>query len=387
MDGAAAERGRRAVALVFAANGFALASWASRMPATRTALDLTPAGIGGLIICVSLGALLALPASGGVVARLGPARTVRAAGLVTVTGLCVAALGIGAGTVAIAAPGFALIGLGSGTWDVAMNVAGATVERRLARPMLPRLHAGFSAGTVLGAGLGAACAALGVGVAAQLLGAAGLAATAILLATRRFLPPEAPAPGTARAAVGRAWRERRTLLLGLMVLAFALGEGVANDWIAIAQVDGHGASDAVGALTFGLFLSSMTLARLGANGPLARFGRVRTLRALALVVMAGVLLVTLGPGAPWAGAGALVWGVGASMGFPVGLSAAGDDAAMAAVRVSVVSSIGYTAYLAGPAVIGALAGRHGILDALLVVPAAMVVAVAVAGAARPSAAA
>ena len=58
---------------------------------------------------------------------------------------------------------------------------------------------------------------------------------------------------------------------------------------------------------------------------------------------------------------------------------------MAPVRVSVVSSISYTAFLAGPALVGALAGRFGILDALLLVPLVMGVAFAAAGASRPPA--
>ncbi len=383
MDDAGTERARRAVAVVFAASGLTFASWASRTPAIRDALGLSPAGLGGLIVAVSIGALLALPASGGVVERVGPARAVLGAGLLAAFGMAVAALGLATGSVAVSAPGFALLGMGAGTWDVAMNVEGAAVERRLGRVLMPKLHAAFSLGTVLGAGLGAACAALGVGVAAQLLGTSAAAALTLLVAVRRFLPVPPPEPGAARASVARGWRERRTLLLGLMVLAFALGEGIANDWLAVAQVDGHDASDTVGALTFGTFVAAMTLARLLAGGPLERFGRVPVLRGLALVVTAGSLLVALGPGTPWAVAGAVVWGVGASLGFPVGLSAAADEEAMAAVRVSVVSSIGYGAFLGGPALVGGLADAFGILHALLVVPAAMGVALVAAGAARP----
>jgi cyanate permease len=81
--------------------------------------------------------------------------------------------------------------------------------------------------------------------------------------------------------------------------------------------------------------------------------------------------------------GALLWGVGASLGFPVGMSAAADDPERAAVRVSVVSSIGYTAFLAGPPLIGLLAGHSGILMALFVVVGALVLALLASGATRP----
>ena len=59
-------------------------------------------------------------------------------------------------------------------------------------------------------------------------------------------------------------------------------------------------------------------------------------------------------------------GLGTSLGFPVGLSAAADDPRYAAGRVSTAASIGYVAFLAGPPVIGFLADRVGILHALSV---------------------
>ena len=81
--------------------------------------------------------------------------------------------------------------------------------------------------------------------------------------------------------------------------------------------------------------------------------------------------------------GALLWGVGASLGFPIGMSAAGDDPVDAAPRVSVVSSIGYSAFFAGPPLIGFLAGRAGILISLLAVLVALAVAVLTSSATRP----
>ena len=83
--------------------------------------------------------------------------------------------------------------------------------------------------------------------------------------------------------------------------------------------------------------------------------------------------------------GALLWGAGAALGFPVGMSAAADDPYGAAVRVSVVSSIGYTAFLAGPPLVGLLAEpeRLGILHALLVVLGALLVGTAVARSTAP----
>jgi len=379
------ERARVAVSVAFAVNGFAFASWISRTPAVRTALDLSPSGLGLLLLCAAIASVAALPLSGPVVHRFGPARTVLAgAGAVTV-GLLIVAAGLDAGSTRVAGLGLMLVGLGISSWDVAMNVEGADVERRLERTLMPRFHAGFSLGTVAGALVGAGAAAVGLSVAAQLVATAGLVLAGMGLATRRFLGqrPQHANVGAATSGAWQAWREPRTLLIGLLVLAFAFTEGTANDWLTIALVDGHGTSEAVGALGFGAFVAAMTAARVTGGSALERYGRVPVLRATAALALAGLLLVVFGPSLPWVLSGALLWGAGASLGFPVGMSAAADDPARAAGRVSVVSSIGYTAFLAGPPLVGFLGEQVTVLRALLVVLVALVVGLAAASASRP----
>jgi MFS family permease len=164
-----------------------------------------------------------------------------------------------------------------------------------------------------------------------------------------------------------AWREPRTLLIGLFVLAFAFAEGAGNDWISVAAIDGHHLSPAVGALAFASFLAAMTIGRWFGPGLLDRYGRVAVVRVLAAVGIAGTALFVFAPTPALAFAGTLLWGLGASLGFPVGMSAAGDDPRYAAGRVSVVASVGYCAFLAGPPVIGFLGDHASVLRALVTV--------------------
>jgi predicted MFS family arabinose efflux permease len=380
-------RARTAVAVAFTANGLAFASFIARAPAIRDTLGLSTGQLGLLLLCLSGGAVAGLPLSGPIVHRLGPGRAVLAGALSTTLGLSLLVVGLHTGLVAPAAIGLVFTGLGTGVWDVAMNVEGADVERGLGRSLMPRLHAGFSLGTVAGAGIGAASAAAGVPLAVQLIVIAALLPFVVTPATRRFLPPHETTPEQAAAGSGvlAAWREPRTLLVGLLVLGFAFTEGSANDWIAVAMVDGYGAGETLGAVAFGFFVAAMMLGRLFGGAALERFGRVPVLRATAAIALAGLLLVLLGGSTPVALGGALLWGVGASLGFPVGMSAAADDPARAAARVSVVSSIGYTAFLAGPPLIGLLAEHAGILRALFVVLGALLLGLLAAGATRPAA--
>ena len=380
------ERARVAVALVFALNGLVFASWVSRLPAVREALGLSTGQLGLLLLCVSIGSVLGLPTSGPLIARFGPSRTVLGGASLVAVGLLLVSVGVGSASVPLTGAGLVLTGLGVGSWDVAMNVEGADVERRLDRTLMPRFHAGFSIGTVAGALVGAGAAAVGLAVQVQLAATGVVSLVAVGVCLRAFLPVvEAAHDAPPALRVSQAWREPRTLLVGLLVLCFAFVEGTANDWLAIALVDGHGTSDAVGAFGFACFVAAMTASRTVGGSLLTRYGRTPVLRVTALVSAAGLLLVVLSSALPVVLLGALLWGAGAALGFPVGMSAAADDELGAAVRVSVVSSIGYTAFLAGPPLVGLLAepDRLGVLRALLVVFVALLVGAGVARYAAP----
>lgn len=356
---------RNAVAAVFAANGFAFASLFSRMPDVRDGLGLDNGSLGLLLLVGALGSVLALPTAGGLVRRTSAAAVVRGGGALVVSGLLLVGVGVDVlGAVPLAAVGLFVYGVGVGVWDVAMNIEGAAVERDLGRAVLPRFHAGWSLGSVLGAGASVLLTGLLVPLVWHLCLTVLLVA-AVLPATRAFLPAE-PEPEQASTVVS-AWREPRTLVIGLMVLAFALTEGAANDWLTIAIIDGYDTPRWVGVLGFTGFVVAMTTGRVLGTVLLDRFGRVVVLRATALLALSGLLLLVLGPHPVLVGLGVVLWGLGASLGFPVGMSVAADDPARAPARVSVVATIGYTAFLAGPPVLGLVADRVGTLQSLLVV--------------------
>ncbi|MER5607755.1 MFS transporter [Micromonospora tulbaghiae] len=363
---------RNGVAVVFALNGLAVASWFSRVPAAREALDLTPSRLGLLLLCASAGSLLAMPTAGLVTQRLGPARTVAVSVVLVSLGLTVAGLSASlVGAVVGVGLGLAAFGFGSGMCDVAMNVEGAAVEKRLGYTILPRFHAAWSLGSVAGAGLGAGAAHFGVPVGVHLPVLSVLILAGTMVGARAFLAATAEAagePAARRHALLAAWREPRTLLIGLLVLVMAFTEGSANDWLAVAFVDGYGVDEAVGAAVFGVFVVGMTIGRTVGTVAIDRWGRVPVLYATIATASAGAALAVLAGSGPLAVAGVALWGLGASLGFPVGMSAAADDEDRAAARVSVVAVIGYTAFLAGPPLLGFLGDHFGVLSALGVVP-------------------
>jgi MFS family permease len=370
---------RNAVFVVFALAGVVFSSFASRIADSKAELGLSAGQLGLTLFAASCGSVLALPFAGRVADRIGAARTVLTGLAIATTGL----LGVGlavdvARSRPLMAAGLFLLGMGVGLWDVAMNLEGATVERMLGRTVMPHFHAMFSGGTVVAALIGSLMSWSGVPLVPHFIGALVLSWGFGLWSLRSFLPREAEsktadggdvADGAETATARRprsAWLEPRTLMVGLVVLAAAFTEGTANDWIAVGFVEGHGVPAWAGVLAFAVFLSFMTLGRIVGTRLLDQYGRVPVLRVTFALAAIGSIMVIFGP-AWMAYVGTAVWGVGASLGFPVGMSAAADDPQRAGARMSVIATIGYTAFIAGPPLLGFLGDHLTVLRALLAV--------------------
>ncbi len=367
---------RNAVAAAFILNGLVFASLFSRVPDLRERLELSNGQLGLLLLSISVGSLSGLPASGRLVERFGAAGVVRGGGFLVALGMAVLTLGVsGLESEPVVAIGLGCYGFGTAVWDVAMNVEGAEVERQLGRTVLPRFHAAWSFGSIGGAGVGVLASRFAVPMPMHLVAVTLAALLTLLVAVRSFLVTaghEDDRDEGTDASAGSAWLEPRTVAIGAMVLAFTLAEGSANDWLALALVDGYDARHFVGVGGFALFVVAMTAGRLVGPVLLDRFGRVPVLLGSAAAATIGLLLVITTGQPVFATVGILVWGLGAALGFPVGISAAADDPRRAARRVSVVSTVGYGAFLAGPPLLGFVGNEVGTLDSLYVVVAAMV---------------
>ncbi|HYI57664.1 MAG TPA: MFS transporter [Microlunatus sp.] len=402
-------RWRNAVFVIFWLTGFLFASWATRVPNVRDILDASTSQMGVLIFGLAAGSVLGLFASSHVIARLGATTAIL---------LCLSLASLGlvlVGLVSTFVPGLLILfvalmtlGVGYSITDVAMNLSGAANERQIGRTLMPIFHAMFSVGTMVGAGFGALLEHFRVPIGVHLVGV-GLAAIVTTRIAVRFLQP-AEHPGEEQPAdqpAGRpgvddlmadpisdtpslegwrgrlaVWRDPRILLIGLIVLGMAFAEGSANDWLSLSMVDGYGLTNAGGAAMFGVFVTAMTLGRLFGGKVLDRFGRVPVLRGTAVLAVVGLALVILGPNIAVAAVGVVLWGLGASLGFPVGMSAAADDPKTATASVAAVATIGYFAFLIGPPLIGILGEQVGLLNAFWVVGVLAVIAGLCAPAAR-----
>ena len=140
-----------------------------------------------------------------------------------------------------------------------------------------------------------------------------------------------------------------------MILATAVGEGVANDWLALVLVDDRGAPPAVGALTYGGFNLTMAIGRFTGGSTIQRFGRVAVLRSAGTLACAGITGLCLFNSTFIAFLGAFAWGLGLSVVFPAVISAAGEVPGRGAFAIAQVATIGYAGFLIGAPLVGLLA--------------------------------
>ncbi|WP_406127021.1 MFS transporter [Streptomyces canus] len=380
----AVSRRRQALFLLFFLPGIALSSWVTRTPDVRDQLGLSTGQMGLVLFGLSVGSMIGILCSGRFVSRFGTRPVIALGTLLIIVGTAVIGAGSAVPSASLVTVGLCLFGAGMGGGEVAVNVDGADVERITGTAVLPTLHGCFSLGTVIGGSAGMAATAAAVPVSWH-LAVVALAATGILVHAMRAVPtgigisisaaPSTPAPGPgpgpgpgpAQRPGPRVWKDRKLLLIGAIVLAMALAEGAANDWLPLLMVDGHGLDAAMGSLVYVGFAAAMTLGRFSGTYFLGRFGRAAVVRASAVSGAVGLLLVIFSDNAAVAATAVLFWGLGASLGFPVALSAAGDSGPDQTARVSLVAIIGYVAFLVGPPALGFLGDHYGLRSAMVVV--------------------
>ncbi len=411
--------------------GIATATWAARLPAIKESLRLSDGRLGLALFAVPAGSVLTLALSGRIADRFGSVRVLRVAGVLNPAALI--PIGLARDLVALMVT-LAVYGAVAGLLDVSMNACGARLELGYDRPILSSLHAGYSIGGLVGAGIGGISAWLGISPLPTFIATAGALIVLGLLAGPRVVipvtadpgdvpeqpgdPPRRPARQTvlprgtsllvSPAADGAARGDepaglargdsisldpsggtprnplRLIWMLGLVALCGQVGEGSAGDWSAVYLHVDLGSPAGVAAVALGAFSITMAAGRVVGDRLAARFGPVRLVRASGLVaglgLAAGLLIGT--PAAAIAGFALL--GLGLASIFPQIVSAAARlDPSHAGRNIGRIAAVAYSGLLTGPVAIGAIASGVGLRDALLVPATLAILVAAVAGVLRP----
>ena len=372
-------RARFAVTSLFLAHGFLFGTWVARIPAVQDELELGEGELGAALLCLTLGAVLAMPVAGWIVAREGSRATARQTVVVFAALLPGLAL---APSLVLLALALLLFGAAAGALDIAMNAHGVEVERRYARPILSSFHAGWSFGGLVGAGVGALAAWAGVGLLPHFTAVAVVIGVSGLLASAALLPAGADRPESPP----RLARPPRQLF-ALAALAFCglFAEGAAADWSAVYLAGPLDAGAGLAALGFAAFSIAMAGFRLLGDRLTTRWGPVALMRRGGLLAGAGLGAALLVGHPAAALIGFACMGAGLAAVVPVAFRAAGSLAGVpAGAGIAALTTVGYTAFLVGPPVIGFAAEVTGLPLALGIVVVLLGVLAALAAEAQPA---
>ena len=344
---------RLATRLAFLVAGFGIASWAPLVPFAKQQLAVDDAMLGLLLLCIGIGSVVAMLATGPISARYGSKPVIVAGGI----GLAILLplLAIASSPLALGAL-LLFFGASLGSLDVAMNVHAVEVERAAARPLMSGFHALFSIGGSAGSLLMTAVLSIGIGAFAATLLAALFMLIAIAIATPRLL-------AAAKVEDGPIFVRPKGVVLLLSVLAAVtfLAEGAMLDWSALLITGKHLVSRAQGGLGYTLFAIAMTAGRLGGDRLTARIGDRATLIGGGLVAVLGLIVLLIAPERITALAGFLLIGFGASNIVPVFFRQAGSQTTMPpALAVGAITTTGYAGILVGPAAIGFVSNAIGL---------------------------
>jgi MFS family permease len=364
----------------FAVFGAFWGAWGASIPAIRDQAGISDGQLGTALLFIGAGALPAMPLSGRIVDRWGLRATAVMLALLGAAGLLVAVAARDLVTLALA---LTVVGAVSGAADVAINTAAGSAQRASDRPVVPRAHSTFAAAVVVASLLTGALRGLDAPVVAP-FAVVAVAAAAVALALARagvgLAPREQPAeaPAAERPAVPLGLL---LLLGGLGALAFAV-ENAHQSWSALYLEDELGARPAVAAAGPAVFASVIAVTRF-ASASLTASRPTAVMVAGSALAAAGTAIVAGADGVPAGLAGLALAAAGTAALFPTLMSvltAAVPDARRG-TATSVVTTVSYLGFIAGPVYVGMWAGAIGLPGAMLAVAALAVGLAFLAGAA------
>jgi MFS family permease len=361
---------RFAVALCFILSGALFASWVTRIPAVETALGMSHATLGLVLLASSFGALLAMPLTGVCISRFGSRATTQVA--VVLYAVSLPGLALAQSPVQLAIALFVL-GAFYGGLDVAMNAQAVAVERAYGRPIMGSFHALFSLGGLAGAAAGGLVVEAGISPLRHFTGAVlTVGLFTVVVAVPRLLAGEPKAAECTARRNGFRLPPSSLLVIGVIAFCAMMSEGSVADWGAIFLHREIGTA----AGGFAAFSITMALARFFGDHFAARLGTVRLVRLGGSIAAAGLALALAVGHTALALVGFAAMGLGLAPIIPLIFSAAGRTPGMeAGPALAVTTTIGYSGFLLGPPLIGFIAQAYGLRPALGIIV-AMCLAVA-----------
>ncbi|CAI3157275.1 Inner membrane protein YbjJ [Acinetobacter calcoaceticus] len=357
---------RLATRLSFFSLGFATAAWAPLIPFAQQRLNLNHADFGLLLLCMGIGSMIAMPATGALVKRWGCRPLIAVALMLLMMLLPSLTMWNSIVTMAVA---LFIFGSAAGCLGVAINLQAVVVEKHSLRALMSSFHGMCSLGGLTGAMLVTALLAVGLSPLMSTLSVVMIllviGAVAIPSCLTSFEQDEKPHEDTTVAPKKNYRPNGIIILIGMMCFIAFLSEGAAMDWGGIYLTSKYQLNPAFAGLAYTFFALSMTTGRFAGHILLKQLGEKSIVTYSAIVAAIGMAVIVTAPVWQVVILGYALLGLGCSNIVPVMFSRVGRQNVMPkAAALSLVSTIAYTGSLTGPALIG-LIGEWTSLGAVL----------------------
>jgi MFS family permease len=343
---------RIAVGSIFFLYGLCFASWASRIPSIQQELGLSETQLGVVLFTLPVGLMLSLPIAGWLVAKVGSRRVVVISAMVYASTLVT--LGLAQNIWQLVA-GLFLFGLSGNMVNISVNTQAVNVESLYDKPIMASFHGLWSLAGFTGAAFGTFMMGEGIFPYQHFLVIMIVAIIALLISSKYIIPDEVNKTKSNEPLF--AWPDKSLLNLGIIAFCSMICEGAMFDWSGVYFRKVVEAENGWTGAGYTAFMSTMAFGRFIADWFTSRFGLKRTLQLSGILTASGLIIAVSFPMLLTAIIGFLMVGFGVSSVVPLVYSAAGKSKVLSpGVALAAVSTIGFFGFLAGPPLIGLVAG-------------------------------
>ncbi|MVZ65911.1 MFS transporter [Sphingobacterium sp. DK4209] len=347
----AKSRIRLAVALFYFGQGLGFASWASRIPTIKTALGLSEAELGTILLMLPIGQLITMPLSAALVNRFGSKVILPFAAIIYA--LILIPIGLSPNAWYLGASLF-FYGVAGNLCNISVNTQGVLAEDMYGKSIMSSFHGAWSLAGFTGALIGLLTINFGFNTFTHFIVIVALLIGNILW-NKSFLIPEENKSETG-AKKTKYKPDGLIIQLGIIGFFSMATEGAMFDWSGVYFHDVVHAPEKLVTLGYASFMIMMATGRFIGDYIISKFGRQRTLQVSGILMFVGMLSSVVFPNLWVCTLAFMLVGLGVACNVPTVYSVTGKHKTIpAGVALAMVSSISFLGFLMGPPLIGYVA--------------------------------
>ena len=340
---------RLAISAFYFMQGVCFASWASRIPTFKSSMGLNDAELGSILFALPAGQIITMFFSAKLTTHFGSKKMLRATAPLYAIALTFLAL---ATTGWQLAAFLVLFGITGNLCNIALNTQGVAGENYYGKPIMSSFHGAWSIGNLTGALIALGLVNLKLGMYTHFWMIALISLTNVLFNAKKLLNYNKPDTVVEKTKFF-TMPQGILVLLGVIAFCSMATEGTMFDWSAIYFEDVVKLPHNKAIIGYASFMFMMASGRFMGVYLIGKFGRKNLLQISGAIISLGMALAVIFPYLITAIFGFMLIGLGVSSIVPMVYSIAGNNKKVPAGKaITMVSSIGYFAFLFGPPLIG-----------------------------------